>query len=117
MLGLPMPCQETEAEAEDSFVLYGAQLGLQLLGEASAALGKVLSHILLLLEDEKSGGGEAHCLLGASQTMVLMLNYQTWHTCNLGLHILPRERYQGCRGAESTPILLPPDMGFDHTCV
>lgn len=37
-------------------MLYGPQLGLQLLGEASAALGKVLSHILLLLEDEKKEG-------------------------------------------------------------
>lgn len=87
-------------------MLYGAQLGLQLLGEASAALGKALSHILLL-EDEKRRGGGTRCLLGASQTLVLMLSYLTWHTCNLGLHILPRERHQCCLRGRVHPRLFP----------
>ena len=62
--GSPVPCQEQDRGAEGSFALRGSQPGLQLLGEASSALGKVLTHVLLFLEGEKKK--KACSLLAAS---------------------------------------------------
>lgn len=107
--GCPAPCQEQDRGAEGSFTLRRAQLGLQLLGEASLTLQKVLTHIQLFLEGgKKEGLFPACCLLNHGFNF---LSYATalpacLSACDRGGHTVT-ERHLACRSGTKLKAELP----------